>query len=70
MFFYCYDHLAQDIVPPETLHLNTILTLLYLEGLSPYVQGIFWDSDVIMVVQVDRFLKNAKNDDVIVAPWR
>ena len=49
----------RDIVPPEILPLDKILTLLVLEGPSPYVYGIFWHSDVIKVVQVDHFLKNA-----------
>ena len=50
VFFAVLTPLQRDIVPPEIFHLDKIVTLLFLEGPSPYVQGIFWDSDLIKVV--------------------
>ena len=61
VFFAVVTPLQRDNVPPEILHLDKIITLFFLEGSSSYVQGIFWDSDLIKVGHVDHFLKNFKN---------
>ena len=40
-------------------------TVITSKGTSPCVQGIFWDSNTVMVAKMDHFLKNAKKQAIL-----
>ena len=53
------------ITPLEIYYFFKNFTLLFLQCPGPYVQGIFWDSDGIKVVQIRHIWTNAKKHAIL-----
>ena len=51
-FFAIVTPFERGITVPKISNKNYFFTLTSLEGTSSYVQGIFWDSNGIKVVQI------------------